>query len=239
MNSVNPELSKRAMIITRPERSAHRTALQLRSMCSDAIEIVVSPLLEIVPLGVSVDLARGAALVLTSENAMRSVNIGLASREVTAFCIGNRTARTAEQAGFRVRTAANSSSSLVSMIMAEPPGGDLIYLRGRHVAADVAGMLRLAGVHAHEIVVYDQERRSLGRAANLALNRGACILPVFSARTAAILSEEASGIPDLGHTVCCLSQNVAEAFSLNWKCIVAEEATSTALLSLAVDAASG
>ena len=237
MDSVNPELRKRAIIITRPERSAKRTAVQLRSMCPDVVEIVVSPLLEIVPLGVSVDLTREAALVLTSENALRSVNIGIASQEVTAFCVGSRTARTAEQAGFRVRMAANSSSSLVSMIMAERPGGDLIYLRGRHAAVDVAGILRVAGLPASEIVVYDQERRSLGRAASSALNRGACVLPVFSARTAAILSDEASGIPDLGHTVCCLSQNVAEAFGLDWKCIVSEEATSTALLTLARDAA--
>ena len=220
-----------AIVITRPQRSAERFAALLSAQCSERFDILVSPLLTIVPVMHGVDLSDFTAIVLTSENAVRSVALGGVSPRMPAFCVGEATAAAAAAAGFTPTVAGNSSGSLASLAAREHSGGKLLHLRGRHATGDIAGRLRDAGLPVEEIVVYDQVRNRLGSAARQALTSRRCVFPVFSPRTAGILAGEAAFAPDLGHAVCCMSANVAEAFRLNWRCNVASAPTLHAMLS--------
>ena len=220
-----------AIVVTRPVNSAERFADLLSVQGSERFDILVSPLLTIVPVSHDLDLSDFAAILLTSESAVRSIAPDGAPPRMPAFCIGEATAAAAASAGFIPTVAGNSSESLVSLAAREHSGGKLLHLRGRHAAGNVAGRLGDAGLPVEEIVVYDQVRTRLSSAARQALTSKRCVFPVFSPRTAGILAGEAAFAPDLGHAVCCMSANVAEAFRLNWRCIVASAPTVDAMLS--------
>ena len=226
-----------AIVVTRPERSAERFASLLSAKGSKRFDILVSPLLTIVPVVHEADLSDFAAVVLTSENAVRFTAPGGASPRMPAYCIGEATAAAAAAAGFLPVVAGNSSESLVSLAAREHSGGKLLHLRGRHAAGDIAGRLSDAGLPSEEVVVYDQVRTRLSSAARQALTLKRCVFPVFSPRTAGILADEAAFAPHLGHAVCCMSANVAEAFRLNWRCIVASAPTLRAMLSATLELA--
>ena len=219
------------IVVTRPRRSADRFAALLSARRPERFDILVSPLLTIVPTMREVDLSNFAAVVLTSENAVRATALRGGSPQMPAYCIGEATAAAAAAAGFLPMVAGNSSESLVSLAAREHSGGKLLHLRGRHAASDIAGRLNGAGLPAEEVVVYDQVRTRLESAARQALARRRCVFPVFSPRTAGILSEEAAFAPDLAHAVCCMSSKVAEAFRLDWRCTVASEPTLQSMLS--------
>lgn len=231
------------IVVTRPERSADRFAALLSAQGSGRFDILVSPLLTIVPVMHDVDLSDFAAIVLTSENAVRSIAPDGVSQRMPAFCVGEATAAAAAEAGFIPTVAENSSDSLVSLALREHSGGKLLHLRGRHAAGDVAGRLNDARLPVEEIIVYDQVKTRLSSAARQALTSGRCVFPVFSPRTAGILTGEAAFAHDLGHAVCCMSVKVAEAFRLNWRCIVVSAPTLPAMLAgtleLAAEPATG
>ena len=220
-----------AIVVTRPRCSADRFAALLSARRPERFDILVSPLLTIVPTMNEVDLSEFAAVVLTSENAVRVTEPNSVPLGMPAYCIGGATAAAAAVAGFLPTVAGNSSESLVSLAAREHSGGKLLHLRGRHAASDIAGRLNGAGLPAEEVVVYDQVRTRLGSAARQALTRRRCVFPVFSPRTAGILSDEAASAPGLAHAVCCMSTKVAEAFRLDWRCTVAPEPTLQAMLS--------
>ena len=220
-----------AIVVTRPERSAERFAALLSAQGSERFDILVSPLLTIVPVAHEVDLSNFAAIVLTSESAVRFTAPGGVSPRMPAYCVGEATAAAAAAAGFIPTVAGNSSESLVSLAAREHSGGKLLHLRGRHAAGDIAGRLHDAGLPAEEVVVYDQVRTRLSSDARQALTLRRCVFPVFSPRTAAILADEAAFAPDLGHAACCMSVKIAEAFRLNWRCTVASAPTLHAMLS--------
>ena len=228
-----------AVVITRPARAAERAAAALRAEGQADFEILLSPLLAIVPLVRDVDLGAYDAAVFTSENAALSPAFRNMPKEMPAYCIGDSTAAAANAAGFRAFAADASSESLISLAAAHHGGGKLLYLRGRHGANDIAGALATVGLEAEEAIVYDQRAAALNSAVKSALRRDRCIFPVFSARTGLILSGEARSSPDLGHAICCLSANVADAVELDWDCRIAEEPTLSSLLSLTRSLASG
>ena len=229
----------RTVVITRPERSADRAAAFLSGPGTCRFEILVSPLLTIVPMAPEIDLSDFAAVVLTSENAVLFTDFSNMPKQMPAYCIGEGTAAAAAEAGFSARAAENSSDSLISLAVREHALGKLLYLRGRHAANDVAGMLDQAGLPSEEVIVYDQVPANLNAAARKALIQRRCVFPVFSPRTAEILADEAEFAPDIGHTICCLSTKVANAFRLNWNCTVAPEPTLASILRMTRDVAAG
>ena len=225
------------IIITRPEHAARRAADYLASRGPGDLEVLISPVLTIVPLDVEPDLSRHDGVILTSENAVRSMMTTDIPPGMTAYCIGERTAAIAASRGFEARQAGSSSESLVALIRQLQFAGSLVYLRGRHVAADIAGMLRRSGLTVDEVVLYDQARTGLSPEAWRALETASCIIPLFSARTARIVAEDAKEARSAPHVACCISNKVADAFELGWECRVAGEPTADSLLSTTLEIA--
>ncbi len=176
------------ILLTRPEVQSQELAARLRAHVE--VPILVSPILEIVPVPFTLPVAP-RYLVLTSAHAADAARLaGLTG--LPAFCVGDRTAEAAAQAGLLPRSAAGDADALLALLRDVAPQGPGLYLRGRHAASDIGTELSEAGSDTHSVIAYDQLPRPLSPEARAVLHGTApVILPVFSPRSARLLAAEA------------------------------------------------
>ena len=198
-------MTKPTLILTRPVESAERFAQELSINMKARLDLLFSPLLEIVDLHVKVDLTAYAAVIFSSSNGVRFAPDG--GRRV-AYCIGQKTTGAAQRRGWDARLMGSTAEQLVQNLAQTSLEGPILHLAGVHQRGDVAGKLKSAGIEVHTVIVYDQRALSLTSEAKHAISSvEPCILPVFSPRTAEIL---ASQIADPRHVIAiALSPSVA------------------------------
>lgn len=201
------------MLLTRPEPASRRFADAVAARLGPG-PVVISPLLDIVPMGDVPSLAGYGGVILTSENGV--LRRGAAwPLGLSAYCVGKRTARAAQSAGFTVHSADGALVDLISMIRATPPAGRLLHLRGRHVAGDVAKTLTQMGIPTDEAVVYDQRLLPLSADGIALLARpGPVLIPIFSTRSAQALVPSLKNIAASLH-IAAISPAVAEALPVH------------------------
>ncbi len=190
--SYNPgEPPVTTLLLTRPLPQSERFAELIGETLAD-LRVVISPVLRIVRVETP-DLRDGEDIVLTSASALDVIDTApLVGR--TAYCVGDRTAAAAKAAGLHAVSADGDADALVRLIRSAPPGGGLVHLRGRHGRGDVADRLAATGLTVREVVVYDQQPVPLSPEARALLgDTEPVILPLFSPRSAALLSE---AVPD-------------------------------------------
>ena len=177
------------VILTRPKAQSESFAAELRANWDGPIRIILSPLIEIVP--VSASPARPDAVIFTSANGVAaSAQLGLPAG-LTAWCVGAKTARLAQEAGFETITGPGDADGLVSRIVEARPPGRLAHIRGRHSRADVCARITAADIGCDDVIVYEQRALPLTSEANSAIAaQKAVIFPLFSPRTATILSQQ-------------------------------------------------
>lgn len=192
------------LVLTRPALAAERFARAARAAGWRGA-ILFSPVLRIAfrPGGA----LPGGTLVFTSEHGVRAAAARglLAGRK--AWAVGDRTARAARDLGARARSVSGDVAALRAALLAER-GGPYIHCRGAHVRGDLVGELRRAGVAASGLVLYEQEAVALTAAARGALEGGPAVLPLFSARSAALAAAGLTGAPP-ETTVIAISREVA------------------------------
>lgn len=187
------QLTQLAFLLTRPAPASARFAASLRESFGQAAQIVTSPLME--PEFLRPDLPPGPfdALILTSETgaeAARRLSADINDFPRRAFCVGDRTALAATQAGFLAQSAMGDAKALVRLIQSTEPTGRFLHLRGRDSVGDIVQQLDLAGIMASEAVVYDQKPRPLTpEAAALLAGAAPVILPLFSPRSADLMAQ--------------------------------------------------
>jgi len=176
---------KPVVLITRPIDGSLRFTAALRVACGADAEVVISPLLEVRLLTPEVHIPPRASLVFTSDAGVAAARGVISSPAgVHAFCVGDRTAEAASQAGFEAVSAGGDLNALVEVVARES-AGPLVYLRGRHVSGDLVGAMARHGIECTEYIVYEQRSKPLSSSARAALIGGApCLVPVFSARSA-------------------------------------------------------
>ena len=195
------------ILLTRPEPANARFAEDLRRF-TDA-RILSAPVTRIVPVGDPVDTAGWTALVLTSENA---VSQAVPHPGKPAYCVGQRTAVAAGEAGFDPRVADGDAEALIAKILGESPKPPLLHLRGEEAAADIAGRLTAAGIATDERIVYAQRETALPETILPALEQAPeLIIPVFSSRSAARLARQLPLHPRL--TLVAISAMTAKAWT--------------------------
>lgn len=145
------------------------------------VRVVISPLIDIVPLDPSPRLGDAAGAVFTSA---QGVVLAPPGEGMPAYCVGKRTAQAARHAGWQVRLTAQTAHDLVQrMTGAAPP---LVHFAGRYRRGDVAKHLIEMGISTRVAVLYDQKPRDLSPDAQTLLrSAGRVIVPLFSPRTAA------------------------------------------------------
>ena len=228
-----------AVILTRPSKASGRSASRLVALLGDRAEVIVSPLVRIEFAAALPDLRRYDGVIFTSENAVDAFAHHGVPPGMAALCVGRRTADAAGIAGFQAVSANGSADGLAELVASEPRARPLLYARGQHVAFDLPGRLRDVGVPVDDHVVYAQRELTLDRVASAALESRRCICPLFSEMAARILGSQAESLPDLGHSVHCISRKVADAFHLPWRECVAEAPDAELVLASAAEDAAG
>lgn len=188
------------LLLTRPGSGNARVLAECETAFGQSIPAVISPVLQIVPVGDAPDLVPYASVVLTSTHAVRGDLTGK-----DAYCVGARTALAAQAAGAKVAAQAVDAAALMAQLPDLP--APAIYLRGAHVATDLA-----AHYQCDERVVYDQRACPLSDAAKQALEgEHPVILPLFSPRSARLIAKDVSVLrPNL--RVIAMSSAVATAY---------------------------
>ena len=200
------------LLLTRPRPAAERFAGELQAVTGPFAEVIVSPVLQIVPSGAFPDIPHTASVAFTSENAVAIAEGRLAPGR-RAYCVGDRTAEAARQAGFDAISAGGDADDLAALLAAQPPAGEVVHLSGAHQRGDLAERLAAAGLAARRETVYDQAPAPLSRAARGALaGPRPVLLPLFSPRSAVLASAEAQ-VARAPLLLAALSPTVAAAWT--------------------------
>ena len=235
------------VINTRPQPDA---ASLTEALVALGHEVIEAPLLDIVfedrsgPL----DLEGVQALLATSANGVRALSAATACRDISLFVVGDASARTAEELGFRrVSSAAGDVDGLAATVIRtlDPADGALLHVAGSEVAGDLAGALANAGFATRRVTLYESRTvASLPPAASEVLDSGSVDAVVFfsprTAKTFVRLVDDAG----MSHAcqllnAYCLSPAVAEEVAgLTWRAVhVAERPAQDSLLDCLSDTA--
>ncbi len=196
--------------MTRPQDQSEAFAEALEAALPGRFRAVIAPVLRIAPIDAAIDLAGAQALLFTSANGVSSFAARSAERGLPAWCVGAMTAQAARAAGFVARSADGDVAGLAALVRgaARPGAGDVVHVRGRHAAGDLAGRLAAAGVPARALELYDQIPAEIGEPARAMLARGEIsVLTAFSPRSAALFASaaETAGWDLRGATLVALS----------------------------------
>lgn len=222
------------VILTRPKAQSESFAAQLRARWDGPIDIIIAPLIAIVPVAVTCD-APDAVIFTSTNGVSASAKLGL-PKGLTAWCVGAKTAELAAAAGFEPITGPGDADGLVAKIIAARLDGPLAHIRGRHARGDVSARLNAAGISCVDVVAYDQKACQLTQEARQAVvAKKSVIFPLFSPRTATILNSEGPFAAEI-HAVA-LSAAVQSAISseVTEQITVAAHPDGTAMLNATLD----
>jgi uroporphyrinogen-III synthase len=218
------------LLLTRPRAASERFAADVAAL-GLPLDIVISPLMEIVPTeGIPV-LSKGTDVIFTSSHAVEFAGPGAGRR---AWCVGTRTANAASDAGFEAVMAGACAEELIARLLDERPGTPLAHLHGTHQRGDVARRLADAGLEVASHVLYDQVAVPPDAAFSDALARMPLLVALFSPRSAALFASAAGPAWRAGPsvTILTLSLAVQSALPPGWGAftVVAEHADGPSML---------
>ena len=182
-------MDKRALLLTRPYESGERFVARLAPDALKGVTLCFSPLLEIVPTGMTVDLAGHKGAIFTST---RGVSFGPEGAGRPAYCVGDQTRRAAIAAGWNVILMEQTADALVAAMGNGGVIGPLAHLAGVHRRGEVAERLRVHGISVDVAPLYDQVLQPLTVDAQEVLaGEVSVIVPLFSPRTAVQFVDQA------------------------------------------------
>lgn len=192
--------SRPTVLLTRPLPDALRFAARLDG------PVMISPLAEVRYLAADVPQAKG--VIFTSANAVAALQgVRPAAR---AWCVGDRTAQAARQAGFTAISAGGDAEALFAAILHSGERGPLVHPHGRESRGDLAARLTAAGSPTTGVVIYEMVPLPLSADALALLEGGnTVIVPLFSPVSARRFLEAAKTARNPIHA--CLSEAVARA----------------------------
>ena len=190
--------SRPAILLTRPAPAAQRFARSLRHALGPGLRICIAPLIAPHPIHAPAPrLLRTPTqplIVFTAEEGVAGFVRNWPVAGLRALCVGPRTTAVARAAGFDARGVPGGTAQalLEALLTADPQ--PVVVIRGREAAHDLATALIAAGRAAEAAIVYAQEAQPLDPRAQALLHGTApLVVPVFSARSASLLTQAASG----------------------------------------------
>lgn len=198
---------KVALLMTRPRQASQHFVAQLPPELQAQLTVIYAPLMQITPLNTEIDFQGYTGLIFTSANGVAAA--GEAPVPLPAFCVGQRTTRAAEQAGWRAQCCGATAAELIAHLEKTAPITPLLHLHGRHTRGDIAQNLTRAGLPCDGRTVYDQQLLPLQDAVRQRiLEQTSVIAPLFSPRTARHFAS--LGLDQMNLSLIALSQAVAE-----------------------------
>lgn len=230
------------ILVTRHTPEAEETARRLRDL---GFEPVMSPVRHLVPLNPPPIAGIFDGLIVTSRNALHAgVQLPEQLLAKPVFCVGDRTAEAARNAGFRnIVVGEGDAPALVDAIAARmPAGARLLYFAGEPhreaIEADLAGL----GYRLETCITYRMARADglTGEAVDAFRSGTLTAILHFSAESARDcldLAESARLATEAARALhFCLSQRVAEAVGIRGiapaHIHIAERPDQTSLLAL-------
>ncbi len=177
------------------------------------LSMVIAPATHIVFRQADLPLDGVTDIVFTSQNGVAGFARLSQRRDMRAWCVGGRTAEAARAAGFATQTGPGDAAGLLDAILTARPTGRVIWPRGHEAAVDIAKPLNSAGIETFSPVIYAADPCApTPEATALLAQPGPVLLPLFSARSAAIVADWAQGCR-AQITLIAISQGVADAAS--------------------------
>ena len=179
------------ILLTRPLVQSQRFSAELQGVLG-GVEVCISPLMATELLDPEIPEGQFVAAIITSET---GVIAAARLRDKSnlpwhVYCVGRRTEEAARRLGFDPAPAQSDAKSLIASLLAQPPHGPLVFLRGEDSAGDIESSLKVAGIETVSTVVYRQRSQPLSAAAAHFLQQPrAIVLPLFSPRSARLMSE--------------------------------------------------
>ncbi len=213
------------VLITRPLRDALPLQAVLKSKGFDSL---VAPVYEshFFPL---LPLESPQALIITSKNALRSIENDQDLKNIPLYGVGDETTRLAQEMGFiRTFNASGTGQDVIKLIIetADPKKGTLYHLSGDVIKVDFIKELAPKGFQVKRQIVYTMKESSHFPITVIDGFRYQNITHVmfFSSRTAKTFANllQKSGLDHQTSSMValCLSNNIAEAIhTLRWKTI--------------------
>lgn len=201
-----PDNAAPLILLTRPRAQAEGFAARCRERLRPVPEILIAPVMEIVP-GVDLpDMGGVDGVIFTSVNGVRAFAAACPWRDLRCWCVGDRTAREAVAQGFEARSAAGTVDDLLALILSEAPDGVVVHVHGAHVTGDLVARLVAGGVQAQGIAAYDQRAVAFTGAVLARLDgQQRVLVPLFSPRSAVLVAKGLAGRVGPGWRFPCLS----------------------------------
>ena len=175
------------ILVTRPLVQAE----EFRRILGQGVRVVISPIIEIRYLDFPVQTGAYKTLIFASRNAVNAAARCMDLRGLNAIAVGDRTALAATAQGMISVSAGGNSDDLVASAIAACPANKVLFVRGRHSCGKVADRLQSAGIETDVVIAYDQVQRRLSAEALELLDGDApVIIPLFSPRSAALVSSK-------------------------------------------------
>lgn len=198
------------VLLTRPKAQSQAFARALEERFGPGARPVIAPLMEVEPLAPPLPDGPFAGVIFTSANAVAAAG-ALGPLPRLAWCVGDKTAQAARSAGFAARSAGGDAEALVAAILADPPAGRLLHLRGQETRGEVAERLVSAGIETLSLTVYRQVAQPLSDAGGAILaTPGPVVVPLFSPESARRLVAELTAPPAAALRLVAMSAAVAE-----------------------------
>jgi uroporphyrinogen-III synthase len=196
LQNINPLL-----VLTRPLRQSARFLAQLQVRLGADIAHMMSPVLQIDVLDPHPQFTTQDTLIFTSENAVLAIAQSLAG--MRAFCVGQRTAKAAQDKGCDTICADGDARDLIALVLSSAPTGRLVHLRGTHTRGDIQETLAAKGLDVVERCIYTQRAVPLDVPSLSTVPIGsALIFPVFSPRTAEIIAQDVENLANRCNFIC-------------------------------------
>jgi uroporphyrinogen-III synthase len=208
------------LLVTRPEPDAQRSAAALQNRGHQPL---VASLLEIRPTEARFGLGPFAGVLATSANALRAIAQHRKREDLLGLMlltVGNRTAQTGREIGFRdVRSADGDARDLVALAATALRGTtrQILYLAGEDQAADLAGLLGSRGFKVRTAITYKAEAvKAFPPAAIAALVEGRIDGVLHYSRRTAEAYVQCADLADIRRDAMapvqyCLSRDIAAA----------------------------
>lgn len=178
------------ILLTRPLEGSQRFVAMIEPWVKTRADILIAPLMEVVPTGTTPDLTGFGGVIFTSANGVANAP----AADLPAYCVGTRTTAMANAAGWRAECAGVCAGEMVPRLTAQRPAGPLLHLCGTHRRGNVAERLTAAGLPTRVAEVYDQRLLPLPPEAEKRLDREEpCIIPLFSPRLAGHFADVVRG----------------------------------------------
>ena len=203
------------ILLTRPLPQSQRFAGLLADL---GRPIIFAPLMAVEMMVVPRPDGDFAAVIFTSETAVTAQIRDLPKR---AYCVGKRTAIVAQAAGFAAQSADGDWRDLFDLILRDHRGGRLLFLHAAEAASDLPDALNGAGLETVAVQVYRQNAQPLSaQAVQILCQDGPVIVPLFSARSAALFFAEYARVQAAAPIyVAALSAQVASGITPAQLCI--------------------